>query len=188
MGRHLLNRASQPFRIAQQRRPIPAPAPPNGLRAVLAQHRNRGIADVLHHLDIMETWGSGYSRIRRSFAQGYPEPTWQETGGSVKIVLPVHSHYATDSGTPVGGSRQRARTASDRRTTILEFLSRRGQASTAEVAEHIELTTRATRDWLRRLQADGEVTATDHPLNSPQRRWTLPTTTGKPTRATRKPS
>lgn len=153
----------------------------------MSKIRNRGIADVLHHLDIMESWGSGYSRIRRSFAQGYPEPAWQEIGGSIKVVLPVHPHYATDSA-PVRGSQQRARVASDRRTTILEFISRRGQASTAEVAEHIGLTTRATRDWLHRLQAAGEVTPTDHPPNSPQRRWTLPAITGKPRRATRKPS
>jgi hypothetical protein len=27
----------------------------------MSKIRNRAIADVLHHLDIMETWGSGYS-------------------------------------------------------------------------------------------------------------------------------
>jgi len=70
----------------------------------MSKIRSRGIADVLHHLDIMETWGSG-------------------------------------------------------RKTVLEFLSHRGKGSTAEIAEHIGLTTRATRDWLRRLQADDEVTA-----------------------------
>ncbi len=154
----------------------------------MSKIRNRAIADVLHHLDIMETWGSGYSRIRRSFAQGYPEPTWQEIGGSVKVVLPVHPHYAAGSDKRVQGAQQRSRKASDRRKAILELLSRQGEASTAEIAEHIGLTTRATRDWLHRLQANDEVTATDHPLNSPQRRWTLPVATRKPKKATRKSS
>ncbi len=154
----------------------------------MSKIRNRAIADVLHHLDIMETWGSGYSRIRRSFAQGYPEPTWQEIGGSVKVVLPVHPHYAAGSDKRVQGAQQRSRKASDRRKAILEILSRQGEASTAEIAEHIGLTTRATRDWLHRLQANDEVAATDHPLNSPQRRWTLPVATRKPKKATRKSS
>jgi ATP-dependent DNA helicase RecG len=146
----------------------------------MSKIRNRGIADVLDHLDIMETWGSGYSRIRRSFAQGYPEPAWQEIGGSVKVVLPAHPHYAAGSGKRAQGAQRRSREASDRRKVILEFLSRHGEASTAEIAAHIGLTTRATRDRLHRLEADREAVATDHPLNSPQRRWTLPTPTRKP--------
>lgn len=112
----------------------------------------------------------------------------QEIGGSVKVTVPVHPHYAASPGERVQGAQRRSREASDRRRAILELLSRQGEASTAEVAAHIGLTTRATRDWLHRLEADDEVAATDHPLNSPQRRWTLPVTTGKPRKATRKSS
>ncbi len=154
----------------------------------MSKIRNRGIADVLHHLDIMETWGSGYSRIQASFADGYPEPTWQEIGGSVKVVLPVHPHYLTGPGRRTQDAQRSNREAHDHRKAILELLSRQDEARTAEVAQHIGLSTRATRDWLHRLEANGEVTTTDHPLNSPRRRWTRSTTAGKPAKTTRKSS
>jgi ATP-dependent DNA helicase RecG len=142
----------------------------------MSKIRNRGIADILHHLDIMETWGSGYSRIRASFAEGYPEPTWQEIGGSVKVTVPVHPHYATPVIDTRGRVQQQAtRVRRDRREDIIGYLKSSGRdASVGEIAQAIGLKPRQTRTWLERMQREGTVTvhgglaATD-----PNRRYRL---------------
>lgn len=142
----------------------------------MSKIRNRGIADVLHHLDIMETWGSGYSRIRRSFAEGYPEPTWQEVGGSVKVLLPVHPHYAReifDDERAMRGVPRRVRR--DRREDIVAYLRPLQQeASVGEIAQAIGLKARQTRVWLERMEREGTVTVQGgRAATDPNRRYRL---------------
>jgi len=142
----------------------------------MSKIRNRGIADVLHHLDIMETWGSGYSRIRRSFAQGYPEPTWQEIGGSVKVVLPVHPHYAREILDSQSSTRRvPPRVRRDRREDIMAYLKPLQQdASVGEIAQAIGLKPRQTRVWLERMQRDGTITVRGgQAVTDPNRRYQL---------------
>ena len=53
--------------------------------------RNPVIARVLHELDIIERWGSGYRRIQKEAELGgYPLPTWKETGPVLRVALPSH--------------------------------------------------------------------------------------------------
>ncbi|MGH2833127.1 MAG: RNA-binding domain-containing protein [Solirubrobacteraceae bacterium] len=141
----------------------------------MSKIRNRGIADVLHHLSIMETWGSGYSRIRLSFAQGYPEPTWQEVGGSVKVVVPVHPHYATGmTDTRSTAKRQASGTRRDRRQDITEYLKPLKQdASVGEIAQAIGLKPRQTRIWLERMEREGTITVQSRAATDPNRRYRL---------------
>jgi predicted HTH transcriptional regulator len=142
----------------------------------MSKIRNRGIADVLHHLDIMETWGSGYSRIRRSFAQGYPEPTWQEVGGSVKVLLPVHPHYAREILDEEGSARRvPPRVRRDRRDEIVAYLKPlQKDASVGEIAQAIGLKPRQTRTWLERMERDGTVTVRGgRAATDPNRRYRL---------------
>jgi len=142
----------------------------------MSKIRNRAIADVLHHLDIMETWGSGYSRIQLSFAEGYPEPTWQEVGGSVKVTVPVHPHYAT--GIAETESTQKhppARVRRDRRKDIIGYLeSSKRDASVGEIAQAIGLKPRQTRTWLERMEEEQTVTVQGGgAATSPNRRYRL---------------
>jgi predicted HTH transcriptional regulator len=143
----------------------------------MSKIRNRGIADVLHHLDIMETWGSGYSRIQASFAEGYPEPAWQEIGGSVKVTVLVHPHYATPALDATSKVRQQAsRVRRDRRQDVVAYLESSGRdASVGEIAQAIGLKPRQTRTWLERMQREGTVTVQGGlaPTN-PNRRYRLP--------------
>jgi len=142
----------------------------------MSKIRNRGIADVLHHLDIMETWGSGYSRIRRSFAQGYPEPTWQEIGGSIKVVLPVHPHYATEILDDGSSTRRRPpRVRRDRREDIIAYLKPlQHGASVGEIAQVIGLQPRQTRTWLARMEREGTIAVPGRgAATDPHRRYQL---------------
>ena len=142
----------------------------------MSKIRNRGIADVLHHLDIMETWGSGYSRIRRSFAEGYPEPTWQETGGSVKVILPVHPHYATEI---VDDAKRPDKTVATspprpprRHHRVPRALQR--DASVGDIAQAIGLKPRQTRIWLERMEREGTIAVRGGQASTdPNRRYHL---------------
>ena len=58
--------------------------------------RNRVIAQVLHRLEIMERWGSGYERIREACREGgYPKPEWQEMGMCTRVIFRPHPDVAT---------------------------------------------------------------------------------------------
>ena len=123
----------------------------------MSKIRNRGIADVLHHLDIMETWGSGYSRIRRSFAEGYPEPTWQETGGSVKVIRagppPLRDgdrrRWQHD---PANGRHESAATAA--RTSSPTSSRCSATQASARSRKPSALKPRQTRTWLERMERE----------------------------------
>jgi len=141
----------------------------------MSKIRNRGVADVLHHLNIMETWGSGYSRIQLSFAQGYPEPTWQEVGGSVKVTVPVHPHYATGiTDTRSTVKRRASPVRRDRRQGIIGYLKPLKQdASVGEIAQAIGLKPRQTRIWLERMEREGTITVQGRAATDPNRRYRL---------------
>jgi ATP-dependent DNA helicase RecG len=140
----------------------------------MSKIRNRGIADVLHHLDIMETWGSGYSRIQLSFAEGYPEPTWQEVGGSLKVTVPVHPHQAgglTESKVVRAPAPSRRR---DRRGEITDYLRPLQEGTSAnDIAQAIGLQSRQTRTWLERMEAEGTIAVDALAATDPNRRYRL---------------
>jgi ATP-dependent DNA helicase RecG len=138
------------------------------LKDGMSKIRNHAIAETLHHLNIMETWGSGWDRIRTTFSEGYPEPSWHETGGAVKVVLPVHPHFA---GTPVAAGAGK-RTRKDRKPQILELLSH-GPLRTEEIASELEISKRRAQQILNELLQSHQVEV-DGARTSPDRTWLLP--------------
>lgn len=58
------------------------------LKGGVSRIRNRVIVRVLHKLELMEEWGSGYRRITEScLAGGYPEPKWEELGTIMRVTF-----------------------------------------------------------------------------------------------------
>lgn len=65
------------------------------LKAGVSHIRNRVIARVLRELDLMETWGTGYKRMREDCeAGGYPLPEWVELGRVTRTVFRPHPAVA----------------------------------------------------------------------------------------------
>ena len=57
--------------------------------------RNPVIARVLHELNFIEGWGSGYERILATCErEGYPIPTWEEAGPVLRVRLRPHPDVA----------------------------------------------------------------------------------------------
>lgn len=77
------------------------------IKAGVSNIRNRVIARVLRELDYMETWGTGYKRMREDCeAGGYPLPEWVELGRVTRTVFRPHPGVAVDSPSePTGGTK-----------------------------------------------------------------------------------
>ena len=73
------------------------------LKAGVSRIRNPVIARVLRELDLMETWGSGYRRIREDCqAGGYVVPEWIELSLVIRVVFRPHP-LATEEGRAQSG-------------------------------------------------------------------------------------
>ncbi len=142
------------------------------LKDGMSKIRNRGIANTLHFLDIMETWGSGWARIQATFDEGYPEPEWKETAGSVKVILPVHPHFGVRDVRDVGEGHEEAkvRVRRDRRAEITAVLGDE-PLSAEEISEQISLSVRQVQRYLRLMEDEGTVAADSTKLTDPTRRY-----------------
>ena len=143
--------------------------------------RNRAITRNLHELDYIEERGTfwGKSLIAHE-ERGYPLPSFEDIGHSLRVILPIHPTAAgasPDTPTPVDGrgespTRRRRMLREDRLAQFEGFLAS-GPLSTAQIAALAGMTPRGAREILLALQASGRATVSDHPPSSPLRVWSL---------------
>jgi predicted HTH transcriptional regulator len=63
----------------------------------ISRVRNPVIARVLHELEIIEGWGSGYERVRADCrAGGYTLPVWREAGPVLRVRFTPHSEVVRE--------------------------------------------------------------------------------------------
>ena len=143
--------------------------------------RNRVITRNLHELDYIEERGSFWGKALAAHEErGYPLPTWQDIGHSLRVILPIHPAAAgisPETPSPADGTEEprgsrRRMLREDRFAQFEKFLAS-GPLSTAQVAELAGMTPRGARKILLEMQANGRVAASDHPPSSPLRVWSL---------------
>ena len=106
--------------------------------------RNRVIARVFVEAGLVEQWGSGVPRMIEACRDaGLPAPRFEEIGFGFRVTL-----LAGASGLPA---------VDELDSVILNHLQADGEMRTAEIAEHIGRTPRATRTRLQRLIERGLV-------------------------------
>ena len=147
--------------------------------------RNPVIARVLHELDFVEGWGSGYERVLSSCERGgYPVPTWEETGpvlrvrfrphpdvavNPMQIVLPLPEGEGAYSdtggvgvsvGVPSGGVGVRRPTVryNDRQRWFMDQIGKGARITADELAAHFGVADRTAERDIRKLR-DAEVIA-----------------------------
>lgn len=150
--------------------------------------RNPVIARVLHELDFIEGWGSGYERIQSTCEDGgYPMPEWEEAGpvlrarlrphpsvavNPMQIVLPLREREAPDHvysdtggvGVNVGvdsgsvGVRPKSHRLNERQSWFLEQIGKGARITAEDLAIHFEVTDRTAERDIRKLR-DAEVIA-----------------------------
>jgi predicted HTH transcriptional regulator len=128
------------------------------LREGVSRVRNRVLARVFKELGLIEQWGTGVQRmISACTGAGLPEPEFAELGLRFR---------ATIRTVPVAPP---ALDAVDRR--IMGHIAGGDGRSTAEIAKHAGLSTRATQHRLAALAGRGLVVVVGSGPRDPRRRW-----------------
>ena len=128
------------------------------LRRGISKLRNRVIGRVFNELALIENWGSGIQRMSAACVEaGLPPPTLEEIGSRFRATL---------FSTRVGQGRMHATDVA-----ILNALSSDDGFTTAEIANAIGLSPRATRTRLVRLIGHGLVREIGTGPQDPKRRY-----------------
>ncbi|MCP4680589.1 MAG: hypothetical protein GY854_34925 [Deltaproteobacteria bacterium] len=144
----------------------------NDLKAGVSRIRNPVIARVLHELELMEYWGSGYKRMSEDCQEGgYPLPEWVELSSVVRTVFTAHPDVALQA---AGSSRHQVGTKSAlsrHQVQLLEFT--REERSVPEMMELLDWRdrTKFRTKFIRPLLDTGYLAMTipEKPQSSKQR-------------------
>jgi len=122
--------------------------------------RNRVLGRVFGELGLIEQWGSGIPRIVATCRKhGLAQPEFKEIATGFQVTL---SLVQRDAGAEVSQT--------DR--DVLDFIgSRPDGASTAEIAQHLQVTARAARSRMRALRSRGAVVVVGRGERDPKRRY-----------------
>jgi len=128
------------------------------LRDGVSRLRNRVVARVFKELGLVEQWGTGVQRmIAACAAAGLPAPEFAELGLRFRVTL---------------RTQRIAEPALDRvEDRILTFIREGDGRSTAEIASHVGLSTRATQHRLAALAERGFIVVVGSGPRDPRRRW-----------------
>jgi ATP-dependent DNA helicase RecG len=128
------------------------------LRNGLSRVRNRVLARVFNELGLIEQWGTGVQRMMDACARaGLPEPEFAEVGLRFRVTL------RTD---PVGPA-----TVDRTEKRILDYIVEGNGRSTAAIAKHVGLSTRATQHRLAALEQRGLIAVVGSGPRDPRRKW-----------------
>lgn len=128
------------------------------LRDGVSRVRNRVIARVFKELGLVEQWGTGVQRmIAACKASGLPEPEFAELG--FRFRLTIRTERVAE---PVLDAVEER---------IVTFLRDTDGRSTAAIAKHAGLSTRATQHRLATLASRGIIVVIGSGPRDPQRRW-----------------
>lgn len=137
------------------------------LRDGVSRVRNRVIARVFKELGFVEQWGTGVQRMVAACAMaGLPAPEFAELGFRFRVTIRTERIAE-----PVLGR------VEDR---IVTFIREGNGRSTAEIAAHAGLSTRATQHRLAALAARGFIVVVGSGPRDPRRRWFAAGGEGRP--------
>jgi predicted HTH transcriptional regulator len=120
--------------------------------------RNRVIGRVFKELGLIEQWGSGIQRMASACREaGLPAPVFEEIGARFRVTLSVLPRQSV------------ALDERDRR--IVELLKTGSGFSTQQIAEHLQLSTRATRARLRALVERGAIAEISSSPQDPRKQY-----------------
>ena len=132
------------------------------VRAGHSKTRNRAIARNLHELDYIEERGTFWGKALTAHEErGYPLPTFEDIGHSLRVILPIHPAAAGTPASPESGpgtARRRRMTREERFAQFEEFLAA-GPLSTAQIAALAGITARGACEVLLDMQIAGDVGA-----------------------------
>lgn len=128
------------------------------LREGLSRVRNRVFARVFNELGLIEQWGTGIRRMIEACTRaGLAEPEFTEVGLRFRVVIRTEAiGPATVDATEQG---------------IVDYVAKGEGRSTAAIAKHVGLSTRATQHRLAALEQRGLIAVVGSGPRDPRRRW-----------------
>lgn len=130
------------------------------IQAGISKLRNRVIGRFFHELKLIEQWGSGIGRMVSACRDhGLLPPVFEEIGTHFRVTIfnkKINSSH-------VGGSEQ----------SIINVLSKEDSLSTAQIAQKIKRSARATRTQLISLVSKGLVAEIGMGPTDPKKKYTL---------------
>lgn len=126
----------------------------------ISRLRNRVVGRVFHELGLIEQWGSGIGRMAAACREaGLPAPKLEEIGTRFRVTLSLLARQGPE--------------LDERDRKILELLADGNGHSTQQIADHLQLSTRATRSRLRALIERGLVVEVGSSPQDPRRTYLL---------------
>ncbi|HVE44542.1 MAG TPA: helix-turn-helix domain-containing protein [Gammaproteobacteria bacterium] len=122
--------------------------------------RNPVIGRIFHELKLIERWGSGISRMIKACSEaGLAQPKLEEIGTHFRVTIYTQQRHAS--------------TFKPDKTdqNILSLLRKNNGFSTKEIAEHIGLSTRATRTRLVKLLKQGLIVEVGSGSRDPNKKY-----------------
>ena len=130
------------------------------IRRGVSKLRNRVIGRVFHELGLIEQWGSGIQRMIGACEQaGLSEPVFEEIGSGFRVT--IHSQAQV----------QPRLEELDR--VIVDYIRKVKEASSSQVANHIQRTPRTARNRLNHLVDIGLLIPIGSSLRDPRRVYRL---------------
>lgn len=122
----------------------------------ISRLRNRVIGRVFQELGLIEQWGSGIQRMAGACREaGLPAPQLAEIGTRFRVTLSVLP--------------QRGPEVDERDQQIMELLADGSGRSMQQIADHLQISTRATRARLRALADRGLIVEVGSSRHDPRR-------------------
>ena len=121
-----------------------------------SQVRNRGIANVLAYMKIIEGWGTGIPRMfKRCKEYGLPEPRIQDLSGAVRIDLFRDSYFANNNPTitnnnPTITAQKIALSKQD--LAIINLIRELPDVTQKEIAEKLDMNMEQTKYYFKKLR------------------------------------
>ncbi len=126
----------------------------------LSDPRNGALSEMFHRLDIGRGAGSGIPSIFRVWRdQGWPEPAITQSFEPERTTLTLRLSASGDYDAEDAGERDTAATEAVKRQLIIDYLTDHACATTAEIADYVELRPSVVQDCLGELTLEQIVIA-----------------------------
>ncbi|MGN0485087.1 MAG: RNA-binding domain-containing protein [Lachnospiraceae bacterium] len=125
----------------------------------ISQSRNPNLAEVFYRMKLIESYGTGISKIQRIYNRNEKQPKFETAKGVFRVTLPNRNEEATtDFELPTVPSKNSSSIARQK-NMILEYTTENGQVTRKEVEELLDIGTTKAFRLLKELCEEGQLEA-----------------------------
>ena len=125
------------------------------IRIGISQPRNKKLAEVFHHLRLIESYGTGIRRIFKLYENCSIQPSIEVTANAFKIVLPNMNVVGTTIENAPETAQKTPVAVTPQMKTVMDYLAEYGQMTDEDLQELLNI--KKTRAYLlaRQMNENG---------------------------------